>query len=470
MGDSVAFDTGLYAPSSEMGQRLIAHELTHVVQQQMQGSVRSPQRAVSQPGDAAEQEADQIAGTVVQGKAIDRIQTAGAGGSIQREASGPEELAGAAKKWLSGKYSAGKEAAYKGLISGLRTFQKKTFDALRSQANRLPVSAQPAFITILNIWEEIFGVLITLLLAVVGIVVGFSEGIVDLVEGLVRLVWGIVKWFGFLILGFFDNGEKFNQYNAEIIAAARNIPDGLRALVRDWLDKFEKAPIDRGSLMIGELTGQIIAFIASFGVAAAKVGQVPKFIGEFAVVTSRGGELALATASSAVPAQAAAATAAVGLTAPTLIEAANKKSGTSDSTSKPPSRRPSWQESEKYVEDYLGKDWERQKGFRDTKPAKRSDFGNVAPDVYNKKLNIAGEVKNYDLVKEYDNLVAVLKEQGGGRMAYMPDGVKQWLFLDIRGQEIGDLAGMAARIQRETGGARIFERIHFITDTGIVQF
>ena len=54
--------------------------------------------------------------------------------------------------------------------------------------------------------------------------------------------------------------------------------------MRDWLDKFEKAPIDRGSLMIGELTGQIIAFIASFGVAAAKVGQVPKLVGEFTAV------------------------------------------------------------------------------------------------------------------------------------------------------------------------------------------
>jgi hypothetical protein len=94
----------------------------------------------------------------------------------------------------------------------------------------------------------------------------------------------------------------------------------------------------------------------------------------------------------------------------------------------------------------------------------------VAPDVYNKQMNIAGEVKNYDLVKDYDKLVDVLKEQGGGRMANMPDGVRQWLFLDIRGQEISDLAGMAARIQKETGGPRIFERIHFITDTGVAQF
>ena len=135
---------------------------------------------------------------------------------------------------------------------------------------------------------------ITLLLAVVGIVVGFGEGIVGIVDGLVSLLYGIVKWFSYLILGFFDKGEKFNQYNKELITAAHNIPVGLKAFVNDWLERFKKAPIDEGSLMIAELTGQVLAIIASFGIAAAKVGQVPKLIGNFTVVASKGGELALA--------------------------------------------------------------------------------------------------------------------------------------------------------------------------------
>jgi Domain of unknown function (DUF4157) len=324
VGDNIVFGAGRFVPGTHEGRRLIAHELTHVVQQSAEAGVLSPNHVISESGDIAEQEADSISDIVTHGKDIEHVSSASASGFIQREPSGPEELAGAAKKWLGRKYSAGKEAVYKGLISGLRKFQKMTFDTLRTQASRLPTSLQPALIIILNIWEEIFGVLITLLLAVVGIVVGFGEGIVDLVEGLVQMVWGIVKWFGFLILGFLDNGQKFEQYNKEIIAAASNIPDGLRALIHDWLDKFEKAPIDRGSLMIGELTGQIIAFIASFGVAAAKVGQVPKLMGELTIMASRGGELALVTV--AMPAQtAAAAASAVALTSPTLMQAADKK-------------------------------------------------------------------------------------------------------------------------------------------------
>ena len=94
-------------------------------------------------------------------------------------------------------------------------------------------------------------------------------------------------------------------------------------------------------------------------------------------------------------------------------------------------------------------------------------FGSVKPDFYNRKLNIACEVKNYNLAKEYDSLVEKLIDQGGGRKAHMPKGVKQWLFLDIRGPSVNDLAGFAARIQRDTGGPDVFESIFYITETGI---
>ncbi|MBP1468346.1 DUF4157 domain-containing protein, partial [Candidatus Chloroploca sp. M-50] len=325
VGNHIAFGAGRYTPQSSAGQRLMAHELAHVVQQGAEGGDFTSKRTINEPGDAAEQEAEGVSKVVAQGKAIEQVLTARSSGPIQREPSGPEELAGAAKEWLARKYSTAKEAAYKKLISSLRAFQKTTFDALRNQTNRLPASAQPALVTILDIWEEIFGVLITLLLAIVGIIVGFGEGIFDLVEGLVHLVWGIAKWVSYLILGFFDNGQKFDQYNKEIIAAARNIPDGLKTMVRDWLDRFEKAPIDRGSLMIGELTGQIIAFIASFGLAASKVGQVPNLAGKMSVVVSATGDLAVATANSSVLVHAAAAASATALTAPIVMSAAHKQ-------------------------------------------------------------------------------------------------------------------------------------------------
>jgi Domain of unknown function (DUF4157) len=58
-GTDVYFAQGEYNPGSASGDKLIAHELAHVVQQR--GSSASGPLSVSQPGDAMEQEADSVA-------------------------------------------------------------------------------------------------------------------------------------------------------------------------------------------------------------------------------------------------------------------------------------------------------------------------------------------------------------------------------------------------------------------------
>jgi hypothetical protein len=61
-GTDVYFAKGEYSPGSSDGQQLLAHELTHVVQQR--GAPSSGPLTVSQPGDALEQEAEAAAGDV----------------------------------------------------------------------------------------------------------------------------------------------------------------------------------------------------------------------------------------------------------------------------------------------------------------------------------------------------------------------------------------------------------------------
>ena len=56
-GSDVYFAKGEYNPGSSDGNRLLAHELSHVVQQR--GAPTEGPLQVSQPGDALEQEADQ---------------------------------------------------------------------------------------------------------------------------------------------------------------------------------------------------------------------------------------------------------------------------------------------------------------------------------------------------------------------------------------------------------------------------
>jgi Domain of unknown function (DUF4157) len=58
-GTDVYFAKGEYSPGSASGDKLIAHELAHVVQQR--GASTSGPLTVSQPGDAIEREADAVA-------------------------------------------------------------------------------------------------------------------------------------------------------------------------------------------------------------------------------------------------------------------------------------------------------------------------------------------------------------------------------------------------------------------------
>jgi len=58
-GSDIFFASGEFRPQSPSGRELIAHELTHVVQQR--GAPTSGQMVVSEPGDALEREAERAA-------------------------------------------------------------------------------------------------------------------------------------------------------------------------------------------------------------------------------------------------------------------------------------------------------------------------------------------------------------------------------------------------------------------------
>lgn len=91
-GQDIFFKQGEYNPGSSSGKELIAHELTHVVQQgtgRVGGSGSG--MTVNPPGDAYEQEADKVASQVATVEPGETAQPAEAG-SVQREAMPEEEL------------------------------------------------------------------------------------------------------------------------------------------------------------------------------------------------------------------------------------------------------------------------------------------------------------------------------------------------------------------------------------------
>ena len=84
-GQDIFFRQGAYEPHSTTGRELIAHELTHVVQQGVGVGSGGSRMTVNAPGDTYEQEADATAGAVTQATT-----------PLQRQEVPEEELATAA--------------------------------------------------------------------------------------------------------------------------------------------------------------------------------------------------------------------------------------------------------------------------------------------------------------------------------------------------------------------------------------
>jgi hypothetical protein len=82
-GKDIFFRSGAYNPGSSSGQELLAHELTHVVQQGTSQVNGGAKMTVNAPGDAFEQEADMVAKSI-----------SGSGGysNIQRQPDEEEEV------------------------------------------------------------------------------------------------------------------------------------------------------------------------------------------------------------------------------------------------------------------------------------------------------------------------------------------------------------------------------------------
>jgi len=73
VGQDIFFNREQYQPQAQGGQRLVKHELAHVMQQQGGLPSPAPGREISEPGDPAEQVADQVADAIVAGQRPDEL-------------------------------------------------------------------------------------------------------------------------------------------------------------------------------------------------------------------------------------------------------------------------------------------------------------------------------------------------------------------------------------------------------------
>ncbi|WP_394834465.1 DUF4157 domain-containing protein [Pendulispora rubella] len=251
VGGDVVFGAGQYQPESTEGRRLLAHELTHVVQQ---------------------------------GVGERRIQRA--------------PLGEVWSEYVSKPYQSGKEKVYSSLIDAYEGYRRGVIAAMRRTASQLSGRSRGAALEVVGILDAATKVTTTLAYAEVGILVGAGEGFVDLIEGIISLLYNVCDLVVRFFYGFIDHGQAFDERANEIVGALKGLPDALDHLVTDWLARFSAAPTARKSIMVGELIGQIIALIATFEVAAGKAGQIPRLT--LPTIVTQGNSLALATAAADV--------------------------------------------------------------------------------------------------------------------------------------------------------------------------
>ena len=246
-GRNVVLGDGVQAAGPGTERRVLAHELAHVIQQ----------RSAGQP-------------------------------AVQRWS------------WneaVSKPYAAVKEKAYGAMIAGLRAARNTAMNALRARVPRLPPQFQSAANGLIYVLDMAIEILFMIWFAVIGMVVGFSEGIVDLVKGILTLGYGLVKLLYDLAIAGFDGAEALKSDLNFVLEALKGLPAALKKLATDWLAAFEKAPVERQGLMIGELTGQVLALIATWGLGATRAGTGARAAAGGAEVVEAGA----ATASKAAP-------------------------------------------------------------------------------------------------------------------------------------------------------------------------
>ena len=96
VGRDVVFGRGQYMPGTMEGMRLMAHELTHVIQQGVRNSSLQEKLVVGQPDDPYEREAETQAANVIEGRGVDTVSIQGQPGiaRLQRKIDPVKELTG----------------------------------------------------------------------------------------------------------------------------------------------------------------------------------------------------------------------------------------------------------------------------------------------------------------------------------------------------------------------------------------
>lgn len=170
-------------------------------------------------------------------------------------------------------YDQKKWHVYRGLITALTSAKRAEVRLMRIGVAQLSGHWQAAAATVVDVVDLCLDLWVALLLAIVGLAVGFVEGIAGLVTGMLHLAYGLLKLTWDWLKSLAGYRKDYEEDVNAITVAVKNIPAGLEAIFDAWLARYRKATLEEQVLMGGELVGQVEALIATFAFAGAKAGK-----------------------------------------------------------------------------------------------------------------------------------------------------------------------------------------------------
>lgn len=162
VGSDIFFRQGEYNPNSYSGRELLAHELTHVVQQTGR---RQHKLTVSQPGDLYEREADRMARAVMRQPAIESNPTRPAmgGSGVARQLQRLELFSGAAKAVSNAVKAVGSTVGNIGdlAVNYIREHVRSIpgYELIGIILGRDPITQQPVERTAVNLLRGLLGLI-----------------------------------------------------------------------------------------------------------------------------------------------------------------------------------------------------------------------------------------------------------------------------------------------------------------------
>jgi hypothetical protein len=273
IGCDIAFGEGQFAPESQVGMRLIAHELAHVVQAVGENGTDTRQSYANSSSPVALQRRAETA------LVLRSVTDESAGFQVEWKAKTREErqrsLDAAPGYKDIPKYEDIKKSGYQTLIELARNARVSSVNLLREKAMNLPVQLQPAALDLVDVVDVDLQAIIDWLFLDLGVVVGFGEGVIDAMIGLLKLAYAIVDFcFDWLIYEF-GYLEPFEEDWTQLSFAIDNLLHlDLIGILEAWYTKLYDAPQEQKAIMIGEASGEVLAFLVTWEESATRIGKL----------------------------------------------------------------------------------------------------------------------------------------------------------------------------------------------------